>query len=214
MPEPWSPAPHQSTPIDWRRVHSRLDATRMALERGALPSPAEARLLLKARAQALARVPKPEAAAREVLDIVEFRLADDTYGVEARYVREVFSLPAVTPLPCTPPFVRGIVNLRGQMLSVIDLRRFFDLPEQGLTDRSTVIVLHNDIMVFGLLAEAILGVRAMPLTTLQPALPMLTGRRASYLKGVTPELLVLLDAGILLADPTLRVHEEVAGDLS
>lgn len=214
MAEPSRPHPPPPMALDWSGVYRRLDAARAALERGGVPTPEDSTRLLRARAQALAQEPERDEAPRQAVDIVEFLLAYETYGIEVTYVREVYPLNAFTPLPCTPPFVRGIVNLRGQMLSVIDLRRFFDLPEQGLTDRSTVIVLHNDIMVFGLLAEAILGVRAMPPTTLQPALPMLTGRRAAYLKGVTPERLVLLDAGILLADPTLRVREEVAGDPS
>jgi purine-binding chemotaxis protein CheW len=121
-------------------------------------------------------------------------------------------LKTFTPLPCTPPFVLGIVNLRGQLLSVIDLKPLFALPARKLTDRQTVIVLQAAPMAVGLLADAILGVRSIALEGLQPSLPTLTGRRAAYLKGVTHEPLVLLDAAKLLADPTLRVLEEVEGD--
>jgi purine-binding chemotaxis protein CheW len=102
--------------------------------------------------------------------------------------------------------------VRGQILSVIDLKKFFDLPEKGLTDLNQVIVVQGDTMAFGILADAILGVRSIPLESIQPSLPTLTGIRAAHLKGVTSERLVILDATKLLADPTLIVFEEVEGE--
>jgi purine-binding chemotaxis protein CheW len=64
----------------------------------------------------------------------------------------------------------------------------------------------------GILSDAILGVRSIPLDSIQPSLPTLTGIRAAYLKGVTSDRLVILDAGALLADRKLIVLEEVEGD--
>jgi purine-binding chemotaxis protein CheW len=121
-------------------------------------------------------------------------------------------LRAFTPLPCTPSFVLGIINIRSQILSVIDLKKFFDLPDRGLTDLNKVIVVHDDRMTFGILADAVLAVRSIPLDDMQPSLPTLTGIREAYLKGVTSERLVILDAGKLLADTTLIVLEEVESD--
>jgi purine-binding chemotaxis protein CheW len=198
--------------IDWRAIHRRLEAARTALAEATMPTPEAQHTLLRSRAQALAREPPRAATSQDTLDIVEFRLASETYGVEVSHVREVSPLRTFTPLPCTPPFVLGIVNLRGQLLSVIDLKPLFALPARRLTDRHAVIVLQAAPMAVGLLADAILGVRSMPLEGLQPPLPTLIGRRAAYLKGVTHEPLVLLDAAKLLADPTLRVMEEVEGD--
>lgn len=143
---------------------------------------------------------------------MEFLLAHETYGVESSYVREVYPLRAFTPLPCTPSFVLGIINIRSQILSVIDLKKFFDLPDRGLTDLNKVIVVHDDRMTFGILADAVLAVRSIPLDDMQPSLPTLTGIREAYLKGVTSERLVILDAGKLLADTTLIVLEEVESD--
>jgi purine-binding chemotaxis protein CheW len=199
--------------IEWSIVYRRLEASRMMLEHGAMPTPEEKQKILRTRAQALAREPELEEAARGTLEVVEFLLAYETYGVESSYVREVYPLKAFTPLPCTPPFVLGIMNIRGQILSVIDLKKFFDLPAKGLTDLNKVIVIHNDSMAFGILADAILGVRSMPLESVQPSLPTLTGIRAAYLKGVTAERMVILDAGKLLADSKMIVLEEVEGDI-
>jgi purine-binding chemotaxis protein CheW len=212
MPKPSASAAKQPPGLDWSTVHRRLEASRMALERGVTPAPEERKNILRARAQALAREPQEAEAARDEIDVVEFLLAYETYGVESLYVREVYPLKEFTPLPCTPPFVLGIINIHGQILSVIDLKKFFDLPEKGLTDLNKVIVVHDENMAFGLLADAILGVRAIPLGDMQASLPTLTGIREAYLKGVTGERLVILDASKLLSDQKLIILEEVEDD--
>lgn len=197
--------------IDWGEVHQRLDAARTAAERVWAPGAEETTRILKARAQALAREPGKAEAAEESLEVVEFVLARERYAVESRFVREVHPLEDLTPLPCTPPFVLGIVNLRGEVLSVIDLKRFFELPQKGLSDLDKAIVLESASMRFGLLADDVAGVRRVPLAALQPALPTLTGIRERYLRGVTAERLVILDAEALLADEAIVVREQVSG---
>ena len=194
--------------VDWSEVRRRMEAARAAAERVWAPDPEEARRVLKARAQALAREPE-KAQAADALELVEFLLAHETYAVESHHVREVYPMENLTPLPCTPAFVLGIVNLRGEILSVIDIKKFFDLPEKGLTDLNKVIVLQSDNMVFGILADAILGIRRVPVSEIQPSLPTLTGIREKYLKGVTRERTVLLDAEKLLADEKIIVQEQV-----
>jgi purine-binding chemotaxis protein CheW len=201
----------RKTAIDWREVERRLEAARAAVERVGAPTPEETKRILKARAQALARQPAQAEAAGGHIEIVEFVVAYENYAVETRYVREVHPLENLTPLPCTPAFVLGIVNLRGEILSVIDLKKFFELPEKGLTDLNKVIVLQSGNMLFGILADAVAGVRRIPVTDMQPSLPTLTGIREEYLKGVTAERLVILDAEKLLSDENLVVQEQVEG---
>jgi purine-binding chemotaxis protein CheW len=169
----------------------------------------EAQRILKARALALAQVQTPEKTAAESLEVVEFVLASERYAVESRFIREVEVLESLTPLPCTPAFVLGIVNLRGEILPVIDLKKFFDLPEKGLSDLNKIIVLQSGRMLFGILADAIIGMRHVLLANIHPSLPTLTGIRKNYLKGITPERMVILDAGNLLADESIVVQEEV-----
>jgi purine-binding chemotaxis protein CheW len=174
-----------------------------------MPSLEEKKKILKARAKVLAQEPKGEAVAEEYLEVVEFLLSYEKYGIESSYVREVYPMKELTLLPSTPSFVLGIINVRGQILSVIDLKKFFDLPGKGLTDLNKVIILHSDRMEFGILADGIMGVRDVSLNELQPSLPTLTGVREEYLKGVTRERMVILDAAKLLSDEKIIVHEEV-----
>ena len=197
--------------VDWRAIERRMAAARVAIERGSTPPPEETQRILKARAQALAREPMPEEAADSRIEVVEFLLAHERHAVESRYVREVYPLESLTPLPCAPAFVLGMINLRGEILSVIDIRKFFGLPEQGLTDLNKVIVLHSGNMLFGILADAISGVRRIPIADIQPSLPTLTDIREAYLRGVTPDRMVILDAGKLLSDPNIIVQEQVDG---
>ena len=204
----YQPTPGKKAAIDWREVHRRLDAARAAVERAWAPEPEETKRILKARAQALAREPGKAEAADARLEVLEFLLAHENYAVETQHVREVCPLENLTPLPCTPAFVLGIVNLRGEILSVIDIRKFFDLPQTGLPDLNKVIVLQSESMVFGILADAVLGVRRIPVAEVQPSLPTLTGIREKYLKGVTAGRTVVLDAARLLADEAIVVQEQ------
>lgn len=194
--------------VDWREVERRLEAARVAIERIWAPTAEDTQRILKARAQALAREPG-RAEAAEHIEAIEFLLAHERYAFESRYVREVYPLEDITPLPCTPAFVLGIVNLRGEMFSVIDLKKFFDLPEKGLTDLNKLIVLDSGDMVFGILADAISGMRRILRADIQPSLPTLTGIRSNYLLGVTAERVVILDAEKLLSDEKLIVQEQV-----
>ena len=171
--------------------------------------PVYAKEVLRARAQALARKPERPPVADTTLELLEFSLAQERYALEDRYVQEVHPLKELTPLPCTPPFMLGIVNVRGRILPVLDLKKFFDLPEKGLTDLHRIILVRGNNLELGLLADVIVGVRSVPADSLQPSLPTLTGIRAEYLKGVTAERLVVLDLARILADPKIIVDEEV-----
>lgn len=193
--------------IDWNKIHRRLAAAAEALEGGVAVSPGQSRNILKARAQALAEEPEDENAAGESIDILEFKLAFENYGLESAFVREVYPLKAFTPLPGAPSFVLGITNVRGQVLAVIDLKKFFELPDKGLSDLNKVVIVRDTDRELGILADAIIGIRSIRLDQLQPSLPTLTGIRQDYLKGVTRERVVVLDAGKLLSDKALIVPE-------
>ncbi|MBI5278111.1 MAG: purine-binding chemotaxis protein CheW [Burkholderiales bacterium] len=180
---------------------------------GPTVSPAEpdAWRILRARARALARPAQHTDAGTSTLELLEFRLARESYAVETRHVREVYPLRSLTPLPCTPPFMPGIVNVRGRIAAVIDIKKFFDLPDQGLTDLHRVILVRCGDLELGLLADTIEGVRVVAQDSLASSLSTFSGVRADYLKGVTAQRLVVLDLDRIMADPKIVVDEEVEG---
>jgi len=194
--------------VDWAEIHRRMAAAQEALARDERPESGVARAILKKRAELLAREIGADSVAKEMLDIVAFMLGQESYGVESRYVREVHPLVELVTLPGTPSFVLGIVNIRGQVLSVIDLGMLFDLPPRGVGEYDRVIVLHNEEMEFGLLGTAILGLTRIPRDALQPSLPTLTGVREKFLLGVTRDRMAVLNAEQLLSDSSIVVHEE------
>ena len=193
--------------VDWAEIHRRMETARERLDHRWTVDKEEKKKILRDRAKVLAREAE-ENGSEEYAEVLEFLLADERYGIESFHIREVCLLKEITPLPGTPHFVTGLINVRGKALSVIDLKKFFDLPEKGLGDLNKVIVLSSAGMEFGVLADAILGIRKIPLSELQPSLPTLTGIRKDYLTGVTHDRLAVLDAGKLLADRRLLVHEE------
>ncbi len=196
-------------PIDWRAIYHRLETISAAIGRGFSPGPEERKRILKARADLLARQSGAARETGEVIEIVEFMLANERYGIESSFVREVYPLRDYTPLPCTPTFVLGLINIRGQILSIIDIKKFFDMAENGISDLNNVIIVQQYNMEFGILADSILGVRDIGIKDIQPPLPTLTGIREAFLKGITADRGVILDAKKLLADKRIIVHEEV-----
>ena len=195
--------------INWKEIHSRLEAAKTEFERGFQPTDEERDKILKERAKIFSRELEAKGEKDEYVEVLEFLLAHEMYGIELKYVREVYPLKELTPIPAIPAFVLGIVNVRGEILSVIDIKKFFDLPEKGLTDLNKVIILHSADMEFGILADSIIGVRNILLSELKTSLPTLTGIREEYLKGVTKEREIILDGGKLLSDKSIIVNENV-----
>ena len=195
--------------INWKEIHSRLEAAKTEFERGFQPTDEERDKILKVRAKIFSRELEAKGEKDEYVEVLEFLLAHEMYGIELKYVREVYPLKELTPIPAIPAFVLGIVNVRGEILSVIDIKKFFDLPEKGLTDLNKVIILHSADMEFGILADSIIGVRNILLSELKTSLPTLTGIREEYLKGVTKEREIILDGGKLLSDKGIIVNENV-----
>lgn len=196
--------------IDWPALIARQEAASIASS-GKRSLSREAELaVLDARAEILAKRPAQSCDQVKLLDCLEFQLSGESYAMEMSYISETLPLADFTPLFCTPPFVLGITNLRGRIISIIDLRRFFELATVGLSDLNRVIVVSNGTMEFGVLADAIVGMRSLPASELQPAPATFTGIREEFLAGVTADRLALLDMGKILADKRVQVHEEVS----
>jgi purine-binding chemotaxis protein CheW len=165
--------------------------------------------ILRKRANELAKEHHNEENADQNLEYVEFILAYENYGIELSYVREVYPLKDFTPVPCTPSFILGVTNIRGEIISVLDIRSFFGLPFPGLTDLNRVIVLRTGALNLGILADKILGVRLVSKNNIQKQIPTLTDKRSAYLNGVTQDRVVILDIEKLISDPELILEEDV-----
>jgi len=198
----------QALGFDWRRIHERLQTSQADAAGMAEPDAAARLAILRERARLLARPAVRETSAETPLEVVEFVLAGEHYGLETEYVTEVCPLRNLRPVPGAPAFVLGVDNVHGRIVSVIDLKRFFDLPQRGLTDLNRLIVVRCGAVEVGVLADQILAVRSIRPSELSPALPTLTGIRADFVMGITRDPLALLDAKRLLGNKRILINEE------
>ncbi len=164
---------------------------------------------LHERAARLLRDSLKEKPSEELLEVVEFHLGHERYGADSLYTGEVFPLRDLTPLPCTPSFVAGIVNLRGRIVSVVDLRLFFGIPREKTSEKALVLVLQSPEMEMGILVDALAGVRQIPREKIAPPLPTMTSIGGAYLLGLAEGDLGILNVPAILEDPSLIVREEI-----
>jgi purine-binding chemotaxis protein CheW len=188
-------------------VKRQLAAAEAALARDFAPPPEQQRELMRRRTRQLAQIPAPMLDTDGEVGYVEFMLGTERYAVEAASVREVLPLKDITPLPGTPAHVAGVINVHGRIVTALDLRGFFGLPPQGLTDFDKLILLHEGAVEFGLLADRIVAAGSLRTDELQPPLATHAGMRGSVRKGIGPHGLALLDASRLLTDNALVVDQ-------
>lgn len=188
----------------WAQVRERLAAFERRLFDGFAMAPEQWAARLGERTRQWACAEQAEAA-QDQLEVLTFSLSNELYAIGSEHVAQVLPLHQYTPLPGTPAYVLGIVNVRGRIVSVLDLRVLFELPIGGLAERSFLLVLHSAQMEFGLLIDRVLGVAQIHREALQDGPANLSGVRANYLLGVTSEQCTVLDGARLLGDPNLRV---------
>jgi purine-binding chemotaxis protein CheW len=140
--------------------------------------------------------------------VVEFLLIPEKYCIASAFVVEVLPLREITQIPGAPAFVIGVINVRGKILSVVNLKTFFHLDEKGLTELNKIIVIRQNLMEFGIVVDSISGTREISLKTLSAAPVTINGLGAEYIKGVTPDGLILLEMASILSSKSLIVNQK------
>lgn len=165
------------------------------------------RAILLERAKALTQ--STEVQTGEMMQVVVFSLADEKYGIATDFVREVQPLRDLTPVPCTPNFVIGVINIRGSLYSVIDIRSFFGVAAKDLSDTTKVILVNSAGLEIGILADDVKGATSIPVNEIKPPLAMQGVAKDEFIQGVTKEMLIILNLDTLLRDERIIVREEV-----
>ena len=169
--------------------------------------------ILEERARRTAQPPEAPVTG-EMVDLVILVLGAERYGVDVRNVQEVLPLDDVTPLPGVPAFWAGLVNLRGHLYPLLDLRRFLDLPARApapkdngaAPDAGKVALVAAAGLEIGLLVDDVLEVRQVLRAAIGPTLLEAMGPTRALTVGVTPDLLAVLNIEALLTDPRLIVQ--------
>jgi len=190
----------------WQKIRAQLDRMAQQVEQDFQRNELECQQLFEARAIEWA-LPPAQTASTETIEVLAFELSGETYAIDVRAIAEVKPLKQFTRLPSLPDFVLGIVNVRGRIQSVIDLRRLFALPQTGLSDVNHLIILQNQEMEFGVLTDRLVGVETISSEHLLTDLSNLNDVQRTYLKGVSTQQWAVLDANRLLSETSLRVNQ-------
>ena len=164
-------------------------------------------ILLKARSVKLAQIEEKAVKRVDGLNVVLFLLSGELYAVESQFVDEVFPIKEITALPAVPNFVLGVIQVRRKVYSVVDLRHLLGIPAKQNEENSRAIILKSPATAFGLLANEVLGMRTIANEELQPALPSMHGIYLEFIKGITPDRVVVLDGERILSTSTLIVSQ-------
>lgn len=161
--------------------------------------------ILKERARLLAREKETTRAEGETVQLVEFLLAAEHYGIDSQFVQEVTILRDFTAIPHTPSFVLGIINVRGKIISVLDIKSFLNLPAKGITELNKLIVIKDGQREVGILADEVVGVQRVETGQILP-LPLTMGSEGTeFLRGVLANGLIIINAQKFLQDPRIII---------
>lgn len=133
--------------------------------------------------------------------IIVFRLSKEWYGVEITKVREATRVGKITYLPSSPEYIAGIVNLRGKILSVTDLKAMIGLPHEEPTDKSRIIAVESGVLDTGLLVDEVVESIEVPVSKIEPPLVTLPAEEAGFIVGqckVDNKLIALLSVEKIL----------------
>jgi len=145
--------------------------------------------------------------------LVVFQLGAELYGCEISRVHEIIRLQSVTKVPRAPAFVEGVINLRGKVIPVVDLRRRFGLPTADHTRASRIVVVEIGDQVVGIVVDGVSEVLRVNSAIVEPPSPVVAGIDSEYLHGIaklSDRLVILLDLDRILAREERRALEVAA----
>jgi len=185
-------------PVDWAAIKERVEAAGRMLSMTNATRPDRVQAVLEERARALA-LPVAVDAPADSVELMTFALANERYAVESRQVHEVFRLEALSALPGAKPPTCGVTARRGELLTILDLRPSLGLSAGALNDLSCVIVLGDDRIRRGVLADAVLGIESLPTAAIRTPPAGIAAQR-DYVRGMTPGAVLVLEVHRLLTE--------------
>lgn len=138
-----------------------------------------------------------------IIQWVTFHLDNEKYGIKVMQVQEVLRMTEIAPVPGAPHYVLGIINLRGSVVTVIDTRRRFGLPDTDADDETRIVIVEADNNVVGILVDSVAEVVDLQMSEIETAPNVGNDESSKYIQGVSSrddELLILVDVNKLLSD--------------
>ena len=138
----------------------------------------------------------------ELLQLVTFSIGEEEFGVDILKVQEIIRTMEITKVPRAQNFVEGVINLRGKVIPIIDMRRRFGLESKAHDQHTRIIVIEINNMIVGFVVDSVSEVLRIPASTVEPPPPVVAGLESEYISGVGKlhdRLLILLDLDKLLS---------------
>lgn len=148
----------------------------------------------------------------ELLQLVTFSIGEEEFGVDILKVQEIIRTMEITKVPRAQDFVEGVINLRGKVIPIIDLRRRFGLVSKNHDKHTRIIVIEINNMIVGFVVDSVSEVLRIPAGTVEPPPPVVAGVESEYISGVgklQDRLLILLDLDKLLSSDDLETLSQV-----
>ncbi|KPK02685.1 MAG: chemotaxis protein CheW [Nitrospira bacterium SG8_35_4] len=143
----------------------------------------------------------------EVLQFVTFTLNNEEYAVDILSVQEINRITEITKIPNSPPYVEGVVNLRGKVIPVINLRNKFGFEKKSIDDTSRIIIMDIQGITYGVIVDSVSEVLRVQSGTVEPTPPMSSDANSKFIKGLAKlddRLIILIDIDNLI-DEELQV---------
>jgi len=137
-----------------------------------------------------------KAGAEELLQLVSFKIGEEEFGVDILKVQEINRLVEITKVPRSPDFVEGVINLRGKVIPIIDLRKRFMMETKESDKDTRIVVVDIEGQVMGMVVDAVSEVLRLPKDTIEPPPEIATSIDSEYIQGVAKledRLLIFLD---------------------
>lgn len=138
-----------------------------------------------------------------IYQLVTFRLEDETYGINVMHVQEVLRVTEIAPVPGAPPYVLGIINLRGNVVTVIDTRSRFGLSPGDIDEASRVVIIESEMQVVGILVDSVAEVVELKGSEIDSAPNVGNEESSKFIQGVATSdnnLLIVVDLNKLLSE--------------
>ncbi|MCL4553285.1 MAG: chemotaxis protein CheW [Candidatus Marsarchaeota archaeon] len=135
--------------------------------------------------------------------LVVFDIGDEVYGVDISRVQEIIRMQTITQVPGAPPFVEGVINLRGKIIPVIDLHGRFRIEAAETSNSSRIVVVEDKGQVLGMVVDAVSEVHRIPINCIEPPSSIVAGADSDFIRGIAKleeKLIILLQLDKVLAN--------------
>ncbi|OPY01939.1 MAG: Chemotaxis protein CheW [Syntrophorhabdus sp. PtaB.Bin047] len=147
-----------------------------------------------------------------ILQLVTFKLGTEEFGVDILKVQEINKMMNITRIPNAPAFIEGVINLRGKIIPIVDLRKRLGFREQPYDKSTRIIVVELEGLVLGFIVDSVSEVLRIPANTIEPPPSMVAGIESEYIEGVgklDERLLILLELKKIFSSPERKDIENI-----